>query len=179
MPVIPKVTWVRAKCGQSIAGRTYFFKLLIHHFLASYFLFPLCSRTLFKKPFFGDTSHRCFGLLETHKSREMHFPRQGLEKGQGERCRKKLSLTSWLWDHSVPTQSYSCMRYDAQSFQISSLLFYVYRYVAYVCVCPTCVPGACRSQKRMLDPPKLEITVVHWHMGAENWTLVPVKSSCF
>lgn len=49
----------------------------------------------------------------------------------------------------------------AQSFQISSLLFYVYRYVAYVCVCSTCVPGACRSQKRMLDPLKLEITVVH------------------
>lgn len=39
----------------------------------------------------------------------------------------------------------------------------------YVCLCTTCMPVACESQKRVSDPLELELQVImSCHVGAEN-----------
>lgn len=44
----------------------------------------------------------------------------------------------------------------------------------YICVCATCVPGACRSQKRLLDSLEMELLLmaVSYHVSAGNQTHV-------
>lgn len=47
------------------------------------------------------------------------------------------------------------------------LLIAVCVFCLHVCLCPECMSGACGSQKRVLDPLKLQLLVSH-RVGAEN-----------
>jgi len=57
------------------------------------------------------------------------------------------------------------------------LILCVWVFYLYVCLCTTCVPGALRGQKGILDLQEQELqTVVSHHVDAKNWSQVLLKN---